>query len=117
MRAHADEAQAAVDIGVLERIDRELGGDFDVDAFDREARFDPARERVEIHLVSRREQRVQVLGRAFALARGESIHVRTAHGYSLLRFEALAEGAGWTPSQRWTDPRACHALHVLERAG
>jgi uncharacterized SAM-dependent methyltransferase len=116
VRSHGDEAAVAADRGVLARINRELGGDFDLEAFGHEARFDPERQCVETHLVSRGEQRVHVLGRTFGLAAGESIRVRSVYGYNLQRFETLARCAGWERCQCWTDGRARHALHVLERA-
>jgi uncharacterized SAM-dependent methyltransferase len=116
VRSHGDEAAVAADIGVLARINRELGGDFDLEAFGHQARFDPERQCVETHLVSRREQRVRVLGRNFGLAAGESIRVRSVYGYSLQRFETLARCAGWERCQCWIDGRARHALHMLGRA-
>src|SRR5262249_10949091 len=99
---------------LLVRINRELDGDFDVDAFDHQARFDVQRQRVEMHLVSRRAQRVRVLGQAFHFEAGESIHTENAYKYSLAKFAQLAARAGWTHLQRWVDGQSRFAVHVLE---
>jgi len=99
---------------LLVRINRELAADFDLDEFNHEARFDAQQHRVEMHLVSRRAQRVSVLGRVFEFAAGESIHTENSYKYSLLRFQQLAARAGWTDLQRWIDGQARFAVHVLE---
>ena len=101
---------------LLARINRELDADFDLDAFDHQARFDPLQQRVEMHLVSRHAQRVQVRGRSFHFEAGESIHTENSYKYSLARFQQLAARAGWTHLQRWVDGQARFAVHVLEVA-
>jgi len=105
---------AAFNLNLLVRINRELTADFDLDAFRHEARFDAQSRRVEMHLVSRRSQRVSVLGRRFDFSAGESIHTENAYKYSLHAFEQLAARAGWLHAQRWIDGQARIAVHVLE---
>jgi len=109
-------ATAARPEKLLLRINRELGGDFDPDAFDCARRFDPYRQCVETQLVSVAAQHVRVLGRCFRLAAGESILVERQYSHCLPRFEALAHAAGWQHAQRWVDSGATFAIHVLERA-
>ena len=53
---------AAFNMNLLVRINRELGGNFDLDAFAHEARWNPADGRIEMHLVSRRRQAITVRG-------------------------------------------------------
>ena len=50
---------AAFNLNLLARINRELGGSFDLDAFRHEAIYNPRDGRIEMHLVSRRDQDVQ----------------------------------------------------------
>jgi L-histidine Nalpha-methyltransferase len=109
-------ATAAFNLNLLARINRELGGDFDLDGFRHEVRFDAAEQRVEMHLLSLCAQRVQVLGRSFRFAPGESIHTESAYQYGLVRFQALAQRAGWSHQQLWMDGQSRFAVHVLERA-
>lgn len=106
---------AAFDKNLLARINRELGGNFSLDAFTHEARWDAERHRIEMHLTSVYTQRVTVLGRTFHFAMGESIHTENSVKYPTATFQALAERAGWAPLQLWTDGPARFAVHVLER--
>ena len=101
---------------LLVRINRELDGDFDPAAFSHEARFDIEQQRIEMHLVSRSWQTVEVLGRKFGFAAGESIHTENSYKYSLPRFEALARRAGWQHVQFWSDARMRFAVQVMERS-
>jgi dimethylhistidine N-methyltransferase len=105
---------AEFNLNLLARMNRELAADFDLDQFRHEARFDAQHQRVEMHLVSRRAQRVAVLGRTFEFQAGESIHTENSYKYSLLRFQQLAARAGWAHLQRWMDGQARFAVHVLE---
>ncbi|MDB5503359.1 MAG: hypothetical protein JWR89_3261, partial [Tardiphaga sp.] len=88
---------------VLVRINRELGGDFDLSAFAHRAIYNRERHRIEMHLIAKKPQTVNVLGRSFAFRAGESIHTESSYKYSLERFAALAKGSGWTPKASWTD--------------
>jgi len=113
-----DDAQgvtAAFNKNLLVRINRELGADFSASAFRHQARFDTQHRRVEMHLVSEYTQRVTLLGRSFRFAAGESIHTENSYKYGIVRFQALAQHAGWVHRQMWMDGRSRFALHVLER--
>ena len=60
--------------------------------------------RIEMHLVSLREQAVRVAGQAIHFARGETIHTENSYKYAPEQFAALAEQAGWHSAELWTDP-------------
>jgi dimethylhistidine N-methyltransferase len=109
----ADGVTAAFNRNLLVRINRELGADFDVDAFAHEARYDIDRGRIEMHLVARTPQRVQILGHIFRFTAGESIHTEVSCKYTLEEFRLLARAAGWRPVQSWSDPRDWFAIHFL----
>lgn len=104
---------AAFNRNVLRRINRELGGTFDLDAFAHRAVFNPQASRIEMHLVARAAQTVAVSGRRFAFAAGESIHTENSYKYTPESFQALAAAAGWEPVQVWTDPQALFSVHAL----
>lgn len=108
-----DGVTAAFDLNLLRRINRELHGDFDVAAFRHEARYNSTLRRVEMHLVSETEQEVHVSGRAISFAAGESIHTENSHKYSLGRFAAIAESAGWRVDRVWTDPDELFSVQLL----
>src|SRR6201997_663983 len=94
---------ARFNLNVLVRINRELGGNFDLSGFTHRSIYNRDRHRIEMHLITRKAQSVRVLGRNFSFRAGESIHTENSYKYSLDRFTALARGSGWTPRQSWTD--------------
>jgi dimethylhistidine N-methyltransferase len=114
-RAYNDAAgvTARFNLNVLCRINRELGGDFDLDAFTHRAIYNRDRHRIEMHLISNKVQTANVLGRNFSFRPGESIHTESSYKYSLERFNTLARGSGWTPLESWTDAASMFSVHVL----
>jgi dimethylhistidine N-methyltransferase len=104
---------ARFNLNVLHRINRELGGNFDLSAFTHRAIYNRERHRIEMHLISRKAQTVRVLGRGFSFRAGESIHTENSYKYSLERFTALAQGSGWTPRECWTDSAGMFSVHAL----
>ncbi len=104
---------ARFNLNVLERINRELGGNFDLSAFIHRAIYNRERHRIEMHLISKKAQTVRVLGRSFSFRPGETIHTESSYKYSLERFTALARGSGWTPLESWTDAANMFSVHVL----
>jgi dimethylhistidine N-methyltransferase len=116
--AYNDEQGVTADfnLNLLQRINRELEGGFDLGAFDHLAFYDPARSRVEMHLVSRSQQGVPVAGRRFVFREGESIHTENSYKYTLEGFRALARRAGFRPERAWTDPDELFSVHCLRCA-
>jgi dimethylhistidine N-methyltransferase len=104
---------AEFNLNVLERINRELSGTFDVDAFEHRAIWNAAQSRIEMHLESRRQQTAQVLDRTFDFAAGERIHTENSHKYSLDGFSELARKAGFETLERWTDANSLFSVHDL----
>ena len=98
---------------VLERANRELGADFDPDAFAHYAFYLPVERRIEMHLISRVHQSVRVMGRQFDFHEGESIHTENSHKYTVAGFSRLASDAGFTPERVWVDPARLFSLHWL----
>ena len=112
-----DDAQgvtAAFNRNLLVRLNREAGADFDLDAFAHRAEWNDDASRIEMHLVSLRDQVVRVAGQAIRFARGETIHTENSYKYAPERFAALAEQAGWHSAELWTDPARLFSLHLLE---
>lgn len=104
---------AAFNRNLLVRANRELAADFDPAQFDHYAFYEPVRQRIEMHLVSRRDQRVRVAGRSFSFAQGESLHTENSHKYTVPGFRALAEEAGFRPGPVWCDPAGLFSVHWL----
>ena len=104
---------ARFNLNVLERINRELGGNFDLSGFTHRSIYNHDRHRIEMHLISRKAQSVRVLGHHFSFRPGESIHTENSYKYSLDRFATLAESSGWQIRQSWTDPARMFSVHAL----
>ena len=98
---------------LLVRINRELGGDFDLGAFVHRAIYNKERHRIEMHLIAKKPQTVHLLGRSFNFRAGESIHTESSYKYSMERFAELARGAGWEPKSSWTDAEDQFSVHAL----
>jgi dimethylhistidine N-methyltransferase len=104
---------ARFNLNVLERINRELGGNFDLSAFVHRAIYNRDRHRIEMHLISKKAQTVRILGRSFSFRAGETIHTESSYKYSLDRFTALARGSGWKTRESWTDDNSMFSVHAL----
>jgi L-histidine N-alpha-methyltransferase len=104
---------AAFNLNLLVRINRELGGDFDLERFAHEARWNARLGRIEMHLVSLAAQRVTISGRAFDFAEGETIHTENSYKYSVPQFQAMAKEAGYHPAAVWTDAAELFSVHLL----
>jgi dimethylhistidine N-methyltransferase len=104
---------AKFNLNVLRRINRELGGNFKLDAFEHHAFYNRERKRVEMHLASRVRQKVTVAGSTFEFRAGETIHTENSYKYSRESFAALARGAGWTMLSSWTDANGNFAVCAL----
>jgi dimethylhistidine N-methyltransferase len=104
---------AAFNRNVLVRINRELEGDFVLDAFAHYAFYAPLEGRMEMHLVSTRRQEVVVSGHRFAFAEGESIHTECSYKYDLQQVERLARAARLELTESWLDDERRFAVLLL----
>jgi len=98
---------AAFNLNLLGRINRELGGHFALDGFAHHAHYDEELGRIEMHLVSRRAQRVRIdaLDLEIDFAAGESIHTESSYKHDDATLAALAGASGFTLARTWTDAR------------
>jgi L-histidine Nalpha-methyltransferase len=104
---------AAFNLNLLARINRELDGDFRLERFAHEARWNSSNSAVEMHLVSREAQTVTVDGQRFDFEAGESIHTETSRKYTVSTLSAIVESAGWYIEEMWTDPRQSFGVFGL----
>jgi len=104
---------ARFNLNLLVRINRELGGNFDISAFTHRAIYNRERYRIEMHLISKKPQTVRMLGTNFSFRLGESIHTENSYKYSIDRFAALARSTGWKVRESWTDRAKMFSVHAL----
>jgi dimethylhistidine N-methyltransferase len=115
LRAY-DDAQgvtAAFNLNLLARINRELAGTFDLTSFHHRAIWNAAESRIEMHLVSTRDQIVVVDGEPVRFARGESIHTENSHKYVPARFARLVWQAGWQVDRMWSSADPAFGIFML----
>lgn len=115
VRAYDDQGgvTAAFNLNIIERINRELNGDFDPRAFRHMALYNDEKGRIEMHLVSRKEQTVTIQDRAFRFQDGETIHTENSYKYHVEEFAGLAAQAGFSVFKTWMDGDGLFSLHLL----
>jgi L-histidine Nalpha-methyltransferase len=96
---------AAFNLNLLSRINRELGAEFDLRRFAHRAHYNERRGRIEMHLVSRGAQAVEVraLGMTVRFRDGETIHTENSHKYDLDGLSRMAADTGFERAETWTD--------------
>ena len=72
---------AKFNLNLLTRINRELAADFDLASFCHQAFYNSERRRIEMHLASKKRQKVRVAGRLIDFRAGETIHTENSHKY------------------------------------
>ncbi|MEM7806607.1 MAG: L-histidine N(alpha)-methyltransferase, partial [Planctomycetota bacterium] len=98
---------------VLRRLNSELDADFDLDHWLHYAPYVPARGRIEMHLVSDRNQEVHVGDETFHFYRGDSIRTELSHKYTRPGFDSLAEAAGFEVMRHWMDDEQLFCVSLL----
>ena len=98
-------ATSAFNLNVLARINRELGGEFDLRTFRHEARWNRRHSRIEMHLRSKVEQQVRIgaLDRAIPFREGETIWTESSYKFVPERIAKMAWSAGFDCRQQWID--------------
>jgi dimethylhistidine N-methyltransferase len=104
---------AQFNLNLLARINRELGGNFDLKSFRHHALYQPRFGRIEMHLISTRQQRVRIAGELFEFAEGESIHTENSYKYTIAGLTRMAKRAGLRPRATWSDPRRWFSVLLL----
>jgi L-histidine N-alpha-methyltransferase len=97
-------ATAAFNLNLLARINRELGGKFDLSRFKHEARYDERAHRIEMHLRSTRNQSVAI-GNDLRIRfkRGETIWTESSYKFRCEDIVKLAQAAGFDCEKQWVD--------------
>jgi L-histidine Nalpha-methyltransferase len=107
---------AAFNKNLLVRINRELGADFDLNGFEHRAIWNEPEQRVEMHLVSRRDQEVRLAAPAVKVRfkAGESIWTESSYKYTEHSIVALGSRTGFSLTTQWVDRDAAFALTLFE---
>jgi dimethylhistidine N-methyltransferase len=111
----AQKVTARFNLNMLVRINRELGGNFDVAKFRHRAFLNEELSRVEMHLVSTAQQTVTLrkINRRFVFAKGETIHTENSYKFSLPQINELASRSGFAVEKSWLDARKWFSVNLL----
>lgn len=108
---------AQFNLNLLKRINRELGGDFDVAGFRHFAGYNRDLARIEMYLASVKSQTAHVRGHAFTFKEGETIHTESSHKFTVECFVTMARDAGWSASDIFSDAHDYFSVYALKQNG
>lgn len=110
---------AAFNLNLLGRINRELGGDFDLKRFSHVAAWDEADGCMRMHLASLVEQTVEIqaLGIRISFAEGETIHTEDSRKYDIAAIDRIAIATGFERVRTWTDAGGRFSSNLLVAGG
>ncbi len=106
LEAAYDDAQgvtARFNCNLLVRLNRELGANFHVAHFAHQARWNAEESRIEMHLVSLRDQVVTLGGMMIRFGHGETIWTESSYKYDREMVDRLATSAGFRVRKLWSD--------------
>lgn len=104
---------AAFNMNLLERLNRELHSNFNLQRFQHQAPYNQAEGRIEMHLVSLEDQEVNVAGETVHFRADEPIVTEYSYKHTLPGFAALAAQAGWSVQKVWTDEQRWFSVQYL----
>ncbi len=115
----AEGVTAAFNRNILHHLNRLLGADFDPEAFAHRAIWNEPASRIEMHLVSRRDQVISLGGERtrenpIRIREGEVVVTEHSYKYSVSGLHTLAARAGYRPVEWWTDEANLFAVHLLQ---
>ena len=114
VRAYDDRegVTAAFNLNLLNRLNRELGANFDTGSFRHRALWNRVESRIEMHLESTRDQCVDIPAAELSVdfAAFETIHTESSYKFTPKTLRALLDDAGFKIEHTWTDPRQWYAL-------
>lgn len=118
-RAYNDAAgvTAAFNLNLLTHLNRRFQADFATDGFQHQAVWDAAYQRIEMRLISRRQQTATIHGTRIDFKPQELLVTEHSHKYTPAGFAAVAAEAGWTVQRSWTDPKQHFSVQYLVPGG
>jgi L-histidine Nalpha-methyltransferase len=106
---------AKFNLNILERINKELKGEFDLENFEHLAYYNQVKNRIEMHLLSKGKQKVKVnkLNQLFDFEKGETIHTENSYKYTLKSIEQLANKSNLRVERNFLDKNEWFNLALL----
>ena len=106
---------AKFNLNILERINKELNGEFDLENFEHLAYYNQVKNRIEMHLLSKVKQKVKVnkLNQLFDFEKGETILTENSYKYTLKSIEQLANKSNLRVERNFLDKNEWFNLALL----
>jgi L-histidine N-alpha-methyltransferase len=110
-----DKVTAKFNLNLLERINRELDANFDINSFSHRAFYNKSMHRIEMHLESDKDQVVHIsaLSEKYSFKKGETINTENSYKYTLNQISRLVEQSDLSVRAIFTDKRKWFALALL----
>jgi dimethylhistidine N-methyltransferase len=107
---------AKFNLNLLNRINIELNGEFDLDKFEHKALYNERLKRVEMYLTSKVDQNVYIakLNRSFAFKRGEEIHTENSYKYDISQIADIASKSGFALRKCFMDDKNWFCLALFQ---
>ena len=106
---------AQFNLNLLTRINRELGGDIDVESFRHFAKYNRNLRGSKCISKARGASHRMCSAAKFAFTSGETIHTESSHKFTVRSFSKLARDAGWTVTDVFSDERDYFSVYVLRQ--
>jgi dimethylhistidine N-methyltransferase len=106
---------AAFNLNLLARINRELGGDFNLRHFEHYVRYQEIDRRIDMHLRSTRNQTVSIRAAdfTFTIREGETIWTEACHKFRVEEIPGIALRTGFLCEAQWIDTEWAFAENLL----
>jgi len=105
---------ARFNLNILNNINALTNANFDTSRFSHHAFYNKQAYRIEMHLVSKEDQVIDLGDIKISLARGETIHTENSYKYTMESFHEIARSAGFTIRSSWLDKQQLFSVHYLE---
>ena len=99
---------------ILNGINKKTGLNFDTNDFDHKAYFNEEKNRIEMHLVSKRNQQIYLSDKQIKIFKGETIHTENSYKYSISEFKNLTNKSGYETIQVLTDDKKYFSIFFLK---
>lgn len=103
-------------LNLLNRINKELGGDFKIENFSHKAFFNQNKKRIEMHIVSDMDQQffISSLNKKINFKKNETIHTENSYKYNQQDIERLIKRAGFSIEKEFFDKNNWYELVLLK---
>jgi dimethylhistidine N-methyltransferase len=105
----------AFNLNLLQRINRELGADFDLEQFEHYPVYDPGTGACKSYLISRIAQDVRIGDKVISFSENETVYMEISQKYSLPEMEFMAARSGFTPVHTFLDSKQWFADVLWQR--